>query len=140
MMELGSQYEMYQLKEGGLIYLDKQGYYRFTEKYAKDWGAYPNQLFHRWWFQKNIQRKLEFGEFIHHINGIKTDNRFENLMLVNKKDHKALHTLEANLERKYCQSCTKIWLQEDNCRDCYIQQMIDEDEEDEEWDYDEDDY
>ena len=43
--------------------------------------------------EKYIGRKLLNNECIHHINGDKSDDRIENLIIMDKKDHVKLHHL-----------------------------------------------
>ena len=44
-------------------------------------------LQHRAIIERHIGRKLNDSEIVHHINGIKTDNRIENLVVMQKRDH-----------------------------------------------------
>lgn len=46
---------------------------------------------HRLVMEKHLGRYLEPHEHIHHINGIKTDNRLENLQIVTPQEHMSLH-------------------------------------------------
>lgn len=47
---------------------------------------------HRLVMEELLGRKLESDELVHHRNGITTDNRPENLQLMNPFDHMSLHT------------------------------------------------
>ncbi len=42
---------------------------------------------HRWLMEQHMNRPLAANEDVHHINGIKHDNRIENLALVQHSDH-----------------------------------------------------
>lgn len=49
---------------------------------------------HRLVMEKKIKRFLNFKEVVHHINRNPSDNRIENLQLLNKRQHDKIHTAE----------------------------------------------
>jgi len=42
---------------------------------------------HRYIMEQHLNRKLTSEEVVHHINGIRNDNRIENLQVMNKIEH-----------------------------------------------------
>src|SRR3990167_10201667 len=46
---------------------------------------------HRLIMEKNVGRKLNRNEFVHHINENKLDNRMENLKIMNNIEHRKHH-------------------------------------------------
>jgi len=78
------------------------------------WVGKENKLEHRKVMEERLGRVLVPTEFVHHINGDKSDNRIENLMLTNRSEHSSEHMkqiwkgkLRKVIKSKYCEKCGK---------------------------------
>ena len=60
-------------------------------------GKRPYVLEHRLVMSETLGRPLTRFEHVHHLNGIKTDNRPENLELVNGASHRLITHLETRI-------------------------------------------
>jgi hypothetical protein len=71
-----------------------------------------------------IGRRLREGEVVHHINGNKTDNRPENLVVMTNEEHVALH--HALPKIAVCSKCgeTKRIHGRNLCATCYHYELI----------------
>ncbi len=56
---------------------------------------------HRFILERHFGRKLLAHEDVHHKNGIKTDNRIENLEIVEHRKHTVITNSERNYKRGY---------------------------------------
>ena len=70
------------------------------ESYGDDRG-----LEHRRIMGCHIGRKLEYDEVVHHKNGVRNDNRIENLELMSRSEHSRFHHNPPNPARVCCAYC-----------------------------------
>ena len=57
-------------------------------------------MLHTVLMERHIGRYLEHDEVVHHVNHNREDNRLENLMLMNKHDHRSMHMKERHEKRR----------------------------------------
>ena len=69
-------------RDKGGYHLTKMGYLRNNQ---------TRKMQHREVMEKHLKRELGAKEFVHHINHVKTDNRIENLQLIDQPSHVKHH-------------------------------------------------
>lgn len=81
------------------------------DEYIEIWNGEKRILKHRFVMEKHLGRQLLSEEIIHHINGIKDDNRIKNLKIVTSsnqmKEHKLPET-QWSLNYEHCIKCGTI--------------------------------
>ncbi len=77
---------MYPLKRGGFWY--ENGYKVIYTGKGRGIKEHINIM------QESIGRELKKNEVVHHINGIRDDNRLENLQIMTNAEHSRLHRLK----------------------------------------------
>jgi len=89
-------------------YLDDKGYWRYSA------GPNRNKRVHRVLMEEHVGRLLRKDEVVHHRNGLKTDNRMENLELMGEAQHNAVSSKQYWYLRKF------VWPQEKQSWESYF--------------------
>lgn len=80
------------------------GYLYFT---VIEGGKRRTVYAHREVMEEHLGRKLLTSEVVHHKNGVKTDNRIENLEILSASDHSKEHAKPKTRVALKCSECGK---------------------------------
>ena len=77
--------------DASVVHPTARGFYIRKDGYRIVYRNGVAVLEHRAVMKEAIGRQLESWEHVHHLNGDKTDNRLDNLMLMTNHEHQKLH-------------------------------------------------
>ena len=72
-------------------FLNGYGYYEIHSPEHPHCNGKDYVLEHRLVMEKKLGRYLDPEERVHHINGVRTDNRVKNLVVITRSDHAKIH-------------------------------------------------
>jgi hypothetical protein len=73
----------------------------YVIEYDKNYNKKGNVKQHRKIMEEYLGRKLTDNEIVHHINGIKSDNRIENLQVMTRSEHSSMHRKKEKEDGKH---------------------------------------
>ena len=75
----------------------------------ESFGVNDRGLEHRRTVEKHIGRKLTYNEIVHHKNGLRNDNRLENLEILSRSEHAKLHARPKKMVSLVCAECGVVF-------------------------------
>lgn len=110
----------------------KIGVTKSSQGYLISSGCYDNpksyklgtMFEHRLIMSQYLDRPLESFEEVHHINGIKTDNRIENLQLIINIEHGRLTHPKIDKSDRFCRQCKNTLDESKNGKGWYGNKIV----------------
>lgn len=85
--------------KGEMQFVNQMGYVMVRGPRSPMTGKVTYHLEHRVIMSKHLGRALDGNDIVHHINGVKIDNRIENLRLLTPKEHSPVLHVQEQLDQ-----------------------------------------